>query len=322
MSGAGGAGGGGGGKPRSDARLERVFRVGSFAVTSEVVPPRSGSVAGVADQARALVGYADAANVTDNPTASAHMSPVAGAAAVAAAGLEPIVQLTARDRNRLALTSDLLGAWALGARAVLCLSGDRPADAAGAPVAVNDVTITELVALVRRLRDEGRIFSGEEVEEPPRFLVGVADSPLAEPYDVGRLEAKLDAGADFVQTQIVFDLDAFAAWADLARARGVLERAFVLVGVGIARSAASARFMRDHLHGVSVPDAVIGRLEAAGPGEDEEGVRIAAETVGAIRRIEGIAGVHLMGIGRQEPVRRVVVAAGLYPRRPAAPPPR
>jgi methylenetetrahydrofolate reductase (NADPH) len=262
---------------------------------------------------------ADAVNVTDNPAASAHMSSVAGAALVARAGLEAIIQLTTRDRNRLALTADLLGAWALGARGVLCLTGDPPSvgdhpDAA----AVGDLAVLDLVRLAAGLRDEGRLLSGATIEDPPRYLVGVADSPLAEPYDIGRLEAKADAGADFVQTQIVFDVDAIGEWADVARARGVLERMFVLAGVAVPRSAAAARYMRDHLPGVRVPANLIAALEDAAPEDERLAVELISDVVGRLRQVPGIAGIHLMGLGRLEPIRRVVEAAGLFPRPAAA----
>lgn len=296
-------------------RLARIFRAGTFCVTAEVVPPRSADPEAVRDQARALVGYADAVNVTDNPTASAHMSAVAGAALVAEAGLEPTMQLTVRDRNRLAITADLLGGWALGARNLFCLSGD-PIAIGDHPDAraVEDLTVLDLVGLAARLRDEGRLVSGEGIEDPPRYLIGVADVPLADGYDPGRLEAKLDAGADFVMTQVAYDLDALADWADGVRARGILERAWVVVGLIPLRSAGSARRMQEHLPGVSVPEAMLSALEEAGPAAEEAGLRQAVDLVGAIARIPGLAGVHLMGMGRAEMVRRVVEEAGLLPR--------
>lgn len=304
---------------RSESRLERLLHDGTFCVTAEVVPPRSGDATAVTQQSRGLLGYADALNVTDNPTSSAHMSAVAGAAFVARAGVEPVVQLTCRDRNRLGLTSDLLGAWAIGARNVLCLTGDPPRGG-DHPEAkqVFDLSVTELIGLARRLRDEGRLLSGVEIDVPPRYFVGAADVPLVADYTFDRLEAKIDAGADFVQTQIVFDVDAFGEWAGEARRRGVLGRAFVLAGVAVPRGAGAARFMREHLYGVVVPDVVVERLEAAGEDAEAEGVRITAEIVTRLREIEGIAGVHVMGLGRIEPVCQVVRQTGLFPR-PATP---
>lgn len=300
---------------RSDSRLERLLHHGVFCVTAEVVPPRSADPKSLTEQARALVGYADSVNVTDNPTSSARMSPVAGSAVVAAAGLEPVVQLTCRDRNRLGMTSDLLGAWALGARNVLCLTGDPPG-VGDYPDAkeVFDLTVLELIQLVSELRQSGRLLSGRQIDGAPRYFIGVADVPLIRGYDLARLERKADAGADFVQTQIVYDADAFGAWADQARSRGVFERMFVLAGVAVARGPKAARYMRDRLPGVVVPDSLISRLEEAGPRAEEEGAKAAIEVVAKLKAIPGIAGVHVMGLGRMDMVGRVVKGAGLLPR--------
>jgi methylenetetrahydrofolate reductase (NADPH) len=300
---------------RSGSRLERILHRGLFAVTAEVVPPRSVDPEPISEQARALVGYADAVNVTDNPTASAHMSALAGVAMVAAAGLEPVMQVTCRDRNRLGLTSDLLGAWALGARSVLCLTGD-PASVGDHPeaVQVNDLSVMDLVHLVAGLREEGRLLSGATIDRPPRYFIGVADLPLADPYDPGRLEQKIDAGADFVQTQIVYDLDGFEEWFEGARERGIPERCFILPGVAPLRSARSARYIREHLPGVWVPDELVRSLEEAGPQATEVGVRLAVDIVARLKAIPGVAGVHVMGLGHEEAVRRVVEGSGLLPR--------
>ncbi|HYH28698.1 MAG TPA: methylenetetrahydrofolate reductase [Actinomycetota bacterium] len=298
---------------RAASRLERLLHQGTFAVTAEVVPPRGANPDPLREQAEALKGFADAVNVTDNPTSSAHMASLAGAAVVAAAGLEPVVQIATRDRNRLAITSDLLGAWALGARNVLCLSGDPIASGDHPQAAeVRDIDVVELVRFTVALRDEGRLLSGRTIDEPPRYFVGVADVPLAERYEPERLDAKLDAGADFVQTQIVYDVEALATWAERARARGVFDRAFVLVGLAPLRSARTARYLTEQL-GVSVPEAVVRRLESAAEPADE-GVALAVEIVEALRSLPGIAGVHIMGLGREALVRRVIEEAGLLPR--------
>jgi methylenetetrahydrofolate reductase (NADPH) len=296
-------------------RLAAILRGRQFAVTGEIVPPRSGSGASVTEHARALVGSIDAANVTDNPTASAHMSAAAGASFVAAAGIEPTLQLTVRDRNRLGITAELLGGWALGARNVLCLSGD-PISIGDHPDAkvVNDLSVLEAVGLVRRLREEGVTMSGAEVDDPPRYLIGVADLPLAEPYDVGRLEQKLDAGADVIWTQIAYDVEALAAWAEVVRARGIFERAPVLIGMVPLRSAKGARFMNDKLPGVRVPPAMLQALEAAGDDAEQVGRALTIEVVHGIREIAGVSGVHLMGMGHDATVRAVVEGAGLFPR--------
>lgn len=296
-------------------RLEAIVRSRRFAVTSEVVPPRSADPSSASRQARDLVGYADAVNVTDNPTATAHMSPLAGAAAVARSGLEPTLQLTVRDRNRLALTADLLGGWALGARNLLCLTGD-PLSVGDHPEAatVNDLSVIELVRLAASLRADGRAISGAEVADPPRYFVGVADSPLAEGYDPARLDAKLDAGAGFVMTQIAYDVDALTAWADVIRPRGAFERAAVIVGVAPLRSARQARYLDGHLPGVSVPAAMIAELEDAGDEAEALGTAQCVRIVRALSEVPGVAGVHVMGLGREQVVRHVIEGAGLLPR--------
>ena len=303
----------------AESRLAQLLGHGVFAVTAEVVPPRSGDPDSVTHQARSVVGYADAVNVTDNPTASAHMSPLAGAAFVASAGLEPILQMTCRDRNRLGLESDLMGAWALGARNLLALTGD-PAESGDEPdtAGVYDLQVQDLVRLAVALRDEGRLPSGREVESPPRYFIGAADSPLADGYGFERLEQKIEAGADFVQTQMVFDVDAFTAWTTRAAARGLLERVSILPGIGVVRSVKALEYVHDHLPGVLVPDAIFARMREAGEHAESEGIRVAVELVARLKAIPGIAGVHLMGMGNLEGVRRVVQGAGLLPR-PALP---
>jgi methylenetetrahydrofolate reductase (NADPH) len=296
-------------------RLAALLSEGAFVVTGEIVPPKGANGAVVTRHARDLVGSVDAANVTDNPAASAHMSPLAGVRFVGEAGIEPTLQLTCRDRNRLAIISDLLGAWALGARNLLAMGGD-PIQIGDHPDAapVHDLGVHDLVALASRLRDEGTTLGGTTIEDPPRYLVGVADSPLADPYEPARLGAKLDAGAEFVMTQIVYDVERLSAWADRARAGGLFERTKVIVGVAPLRSAQQARFMNEKLPGVFVPEDTVASLERAGDGAVEVGIDQAVAIIGAIRGITGIAGVHLIGMGHDDVVRTVVERAGLFPR--------
>jgi len=299
----------------SGGRLARLLEAGTFAVTGEVVPPRSGDAGAVTDQARELVGYVDAVNVTDNPAASPHMSPLAGVRFVAAAGLEPTVQLVCRDRNALALTGDLMGGWALGARNLLVLAGD-PLVVGDHPdaKAVFDVGPDEVVALARRMRDEGTTLSGAEIVEPPRYLIGVADAPLSDPYDPTKLEAKIAAGADFVMTQIAFDVEALAAWVETMRARGLFERAKVLIGLTPLRSVKQARFMNEKLYGVSVPASTVQALEDAGNDAREVGLGLTVDIAKALRKLDGVAGLHLMGLGQEDLVRAVIEETGLFPR--------
>jgi methylenetetrahydrofolate reductase (NADPH) len=296
-------------------RLAALLGSGDFAVTGEIVPPKGASGTSITVHARELVGYVDAVNVTDNPTASAHMSPVAGARFVHEAGIEPTLQLTVRDRNRLALTSELLAAWALGARNLFCLTGDRIAGGDHPDAAeVGDLTVEELVGLARRMRDDGTSLAGAEIADPPRFLIGVADAPLAEPYLPEKLESKLDAGVDFLVTQIAYDVERLATWADTMRPRGLFERAKVLIGVTPLRSAAQARFMDEKLYGVSVPADTVAALHAAGDDAPIVGMELTVRLVAAIREISGVAGIHVMALGRDDATRELVERADLFPR--------
>ncbi len=289
---------------RPPGRLAALLARGGFAVTGEIVPPKGASGDPVSEHARGLVGYVDAVNLTDNPVASAHMSPLAGVRFVADAGIEPTVQLTVRDRNRLGLTADLLGAWALGARNVFCLSGDP----------VGDLTVGEVIGLARRMRDDGTTLANTELADPPRYLIGVADVPFAEPYDPSRLESKLDAGADFVTTQIVYDAERLAGWADGMRPRGLFERAKVIIGVTPLRNAKQARFMDEKLPGVRVPSPTIAALEAAGEDAGAVGMDLTVQLVEAIQTIPDIAGIHVMAMGHDAVTRDLVERTGLFPR--------
>ena len=305
---------------RSGGRLGGLLDAGTFVVTGEVVPLRSGEPGSLHDAGRGLVGYVDALNVTDNPRASAHMSAVAAARLVRDAGIEPTLQLVARDRNRLAITADLLGGWAMGARNLLVLAGE-PMEQGDEPDAkpVFDLGPEEVVALARRMRDDGETGSGAAIADPPRYRIGVADVPLADRYDVSKLERRLDAGAELVWTQIAYDAEAMGAWIDAIRPLGILERAKVLAGVVPLRSATNARFL-DGLFGVRVPASVIAMLEDAGDPDAAEsvGIDLTVDVVRRLRTIDGISGVHLMGIGRDDLVRTVVERAALFPR-PAPP---
>ncbi|HEX5937396.1 MAG TPA: methylenetetrahydrofolate reductase [Actinomycetota bacterium] len=304
---------------RKGGRLAALLDAGAFVVTSEVVPPRGGDPGRVRAAARGLVGYVDALNITDSPRASAHMAALAGARFVHEAGAEPTLQLVSRDRNRLAITADILGGWALGARNLLVLGGD-PMHVGDHPDAtpVFDLTSNEIVALVRRIRDEGTTGAGAEIADPPGYLIGVADVPLADPYDPTKLEAKLDAGADVIWTQISYDTDRLGTWADLVRARGIFERAKVIVGLVPIRSLGNARFL-DGLFGVHVPSGAFELLTDAGEDAERAGVAYTIDVVRRLRGIDGISGVHLMGIGRDDLVREVVERSELFPRPTGAP---
>jgi methylenetetrahydrofolate reductase (NADH) len=291
--------------------LGRLLEEGRFVVTGELVPPRSADPEVVRRAARQLRGLVDAVNVTDNATARVGMAPLAASMLAAGEGLEPVLQLTCRDRNRLALTADLLGAHALGIRTVLCLSGDPMEVGRTAAKPVFDLDAVGLARLATEL-GQGRAPGGTVIAPPARFLVGVAEAPGADPSHGARLAAKADAGARFAQTQPVYDVAQFTAWLDRLAGRGLPDRVAILAGVLPPASAAQLeRFAA--LPGWAVPDATTARMRSAGD-QRAEGIALAAEVVQAVRDLPGVRGVHLMGLGLDSGVPEVVEAAGLLPR--------
>ena len=277
--------------------LESVLRSGRFAFTAEATPPPSADPDDMARRVAPLVGVADAVNVTDAASARAHMGALAAAVLAARAGLDPVMQMTLRDRNRLALQGDLLGAAALGVRNVLCLTGDRMAagDQPGARE-VFDLDSAGLMAMARDMGETQRLPGGRALAAMPRLFIGAADSPLDPPADwrPAALERKIAAGARFVQTQFCFDAGVMRRYAGRLADLGIAERAWLLIGVGPVRSARSARWMNGNLFGVHVPEPVVRRLEGARDAE-EEGVRVCVELIEEMRGMPGVAGAHVMG---------------------------
>ncbi|MCS6801317.1 MAG: methylenetetrahydrofolate reductase [Chloroflexota bacterium] len=297
------------------SRFACRLKAGAFVVTGELSPPRSGDASLFRRRLAEARAVVDAVNITDNPGASVHASPLAGAAIALQEGVEPIVQLVCRDRNRLALQSDLIGAWLLGVRAVMAMTGD-PVTAGDHPTAkaVFDLDSFGLIRLIARMR-AGELDNGRPLPAPPRFVIGGAEAPFAGPISstVDRLERKVEAGVEFIQTQFVWEADRFADWMAEVRRRGLHQRVAILPGVGVLRSAASARWLGDHL-GQPVPPAIIGQLEAAGPTDGAQvGASIAAALINRLRAIEGVAGVHLLPVAWPAGLRAAVEAAGLLP---------
>jgi methylenetetrahydrofolate reductase (NADPH) len=293
-------------------RLSSLLDQGRFVVTGELVPPRTPDPEAVRRLARRLRGMVDAVNVTDNAAARVAMAPIPAAVLAAAEGLEPVLQLTCRDRNRLALAADLLGAHALGIRAILCLSGD-PIEV-GPFSDVKAVFDLDAVGLVRLAADlgQGTGPGGTTVTPPAPFLIGVAEAPGADPSGGARLEAKVSAGARFVQTQPVFDVAGFKAWLERMAGRGLTGKAAILAGVLPPHSLAQLeRFAR--LPGWSVPPETVARLRGAAD-QRAEGIALAAEVVEQVRALSGVRGVHLMGLGPDSGIPEVIDAAGLLPR--------
>ena len=288
-------------------RLREVFASGRFVYTAELECPRHAAPEAVERQARGFAPYVDAINCTDNSAAAVRMSPIAAAAIVARAGLLPLVQLTCRDRNRISLQSDALGAAAVGAAGIVCMTGDSPGTGNHPEAkAVFDLTSIELMAAVRGLM-QGHFMSGEPVEHPPSLLVGCVENPGDGDRSISRLAAKIDAGAEIVQTQITFDAAAFASWMELVRSAGLHERVSILVGIATVRRPSIARYLDEQVPGVSVPKPVLARLAAASE-PATEGVRVAAEVLRELRGIPGVAGAHLMSFGWIDGIRRLMEA--------------
>lgn len=299
--------------PERPGRLADALRTGRFAVTAEVGPPRGADVTELRATARLLRDWVDAANVTDNQGARVRVSSFAGSVVLLAEGLEPVMQMTCRDRNRIALQSDLLSAGALGVPNLLLMTGDRPerGDHADA-TPVFDLGSETLMVAARTLRDEGALLSGRVVDPPPRYLLGAVDTGAGAP---DRLVRKVEGGAEFVQTQFVFDVPEFAAWLRRVGDLGLTQRCGVLAGVGPIRSLRALEVMAG-LPGVAVPAALERRLRGV-PADRvaEEGMAACAETVAALRELPGLAGVHVMAVAYEQGVPEILAGAGLGPRR-------
>jgi methylenetetrahydrofolate reductase (NADPH) len=295
--------------------LQRVLEAGFFSFSAEIGPPMNGSADNVRGKARKLLGFVDAANVTDNQTAIVRMSSIAASCISQSEGVEPIVQMTCRDRNRIAIQSDLLGAYALGLRNVLALSGDHQSFG-NHPGSKNvyDIDSIQLLKGLNDLMEKGVFMGGQKMKEPVKFFLGATANPFADPEELQliRLEKKIRAGARFVQTQGIYDIDKFKAWMEKARIRGLHEKAFFLAGVIVNRSAKSIE-MTALVPGMDIPEHLILRMRDAENKEDE-GVAIALELIEELRGVEGVAGVHVMAIGWESVVPAVAERAGLLPR--------
>ena len=301
---------------KSGSNLEKVLTEGHFAVTSELGPPKGTSADFVRRHAEVLKSHVDAANVTDNQTAVVRMSSVAACAIIKQVGLDPVMQMTCRDRNRIAIQSEILGAVALDIGNLLCLSGDHQ-KFGNHPEAknVHDIDSMQLIQMAQRMRDEDKFLSGDKVSGGVRLFIGAAANPFADPFEFRplRLEKKVRAGADFIQTQGVFDVERFARYMEMVCDRGLHEQTYILAGIIPMKSAGMARYMRDYVAGLTVPDELVTRMEEAEDAK-EEGVKIAVELIEQLREIEGVRGVHIMAVAWESIVPVIVERAGLYPR--------
>jgi 5,10-methylenetetrahydrofolate reductase len=301
---------------KAGTNLEKVLGSGKFAVTAEAGPPKGTSAAVVQRKAELLRHCCDAANVTDNQTAIVRMSSLAGCVLLKQQGVDPVMQIVCRDRNRIAIQSDVLGAIALGIGNILCLSGDHQ-KFGNHPTAKNvfDIDSIQLIQALKVMRDEKKFLCGEEVSGEVPIFIGAAANPYADPFEfrLTRLAKKVKAGADFIQTQAVYDIAKFAKWMEMVTDRGLDKQTHILAGVIPIKSAGMARYMRDYVSGVSVPDELVTRMEQAKETK-VEGTKIAIEIIEQLKEIPGIHGVHIMAVGWEEIVPEIVEQAGLLPR--------
>ena len=304
---------------KTESNLEKVLNAGHLAVTSECGPPRGALPEEVVKKSKYLEGVVDAVNITDNQTAMVRMSSFAASVITKQQGLHPLLQMVTRDRNRLAMQADIIGAYSLGIDTMLCLSGDHT-KFGDHPMAANvhDIDSVQLIQMVKQMRDEGKFQGGADLKgDPPKMFIGAAANPFADPFElrVMRLAKKINAGADFIQTQCIFNVDKFEKWMEGVRARGLHEKCYILAGITPIKSVGAAKFMQNRVPGMEVPQEIVDRM-AATPKEEqpEEGVKICVEAIERLKNVEGVAGFHIMAIEWEEKVEEIVKRAGLYPR--------
>jgi methylenetetrahydrofolate reductase (NADPH) len=301
---------------KAGTNLEKILESGGFAVTAEAGPPKGTSAAVIQKKGEMLRNCCDAVNITDNQTAIVRMSSLAGCVLLKQVGVEPVMQMVVRDRNRLALQSDVLGAVAMGIGNFLCLSGDHQ-KFGNHPSAkgVFDIDSIQLIQMLKKMRDEKKFLNNEEISGEVPIYIGAAANPFADPFEfrVKRLAKKVKAGLDFVQTQAVYDVPKFAKFMQMVCDLGLDKQVHILAGVIPIRSVGMARYMRDYVSGVSLPDEIITRLEKAEKAK-EEGVKIILEIIEQLKGIPGVHGIHIMAVGWEDIVPQMVEKAGLMPR--------
>ncbi len=303
---------------KSGSNLEKVLEAGHFAFTGELGPPRGSGAHEVREKAQHLKGVVDAVNITDNQTAMVRMSSWAASLLLLQEGLEPNFQMVCRDRNRLAMQADILGAYAHGIRNMLCLSGDHQ-KFGDHPMAkgVFDIDSMQLIAMVKKMRDESKFQGGADLEDPPKMFIGAAANPFADPFEwrVHRLAKKVAAGVDFIQTQCIYNMDKFRKWVAQANDMGLTEKVYILAGVTPMKSVGMAKYMKNKVPGMDVPDEVIKRLQGAEKGKvAAEGIKFACEQIEEFKEMKGVAGVHLMAIEWEHKVPEIAEQAKVLPR--------
>jgi len=300
------------------SELEKHLKAGEFVVTSEVAPPMTVSTNKLKSNIELVKPYVTAINFTDSPSASPRMSSWACGSVAVQAGAEPVLQIAARDRTRIGLQGEVLGANALGIKNILCLSGDSMClapDPRGR-MDIVDIDSVQMLWILRRMRDEGNYLDGRAMKFPPKFFLGAAASPYASDprFQAIREHKKMNAGAQFFQTNLVYDPDVLEVWLNELAKRNILGKVYILVGITPLKSFKVAQYMNNDVPGVNIPDRHMKRMEAAGDGAAEEGVQIALEIIQAIKNIQGINGIHLMAVGWEEIVPRIVTETGLLPK--------
>jgi methylenetetrahydrofolate reductase (NADPH) len=303
---------------KSGSNLEKVLKAGHFAFTGECGPPKGANVEHLKEKFEHLRGKVDAVNVTDNQTAVVRMSSAAASAIMVANGIEPNFQMVCRDRNRLAMMADVLGVYSLGVRNMLCLSGDHQ-KFGNHPQSKNvyDLDSMQLIAMVKKMRDEGKFINDEDIDVPPKMFIGAAANPFADPYEfrIYRLANKIDAGADFIQTQCIYNMPRFRDFMKQAVDMGLTEKAYILAGVTPMKSARMAQYMAKMVPGMDVPEELIERLKGAGKGNQaEEGIKFAIEQIEEFKEMAGVSGVHLMAIEWEHKVPEIAERAKVLPR--------
>jgi len=303
---------------KTPSKLEKILASGQLAVTSEVGPPRGSDPEVIIRKAEMIRNHVDAVNVTDNQTSMTRLCSLAACIRLKLMGLEPVLQMVTRDRNRIALQSDILGAASFDIFNILCLSGDHQSfgDCATGQN-VHDIDSMQLIQTVRRMRDEGKFLGGDPILRPPQMFVGAAENPFADPYEirVPRLAKKIAAGVEFIQTQCIYNLDKFEDWMGKARDRGLTEQVYILAGLTPMKSVGMARYMKKRVPGMDVPDEIIKRLaDTPKDKQAEEGIKICVESIQRLKEVKGVAGFHIMAIEWEEKVPEIVERTGLYPR--------
>lgn len=303
---------------KTPSRLERILESGALAVTSECGPPRGSDPEAITRKAEMIRDYVDAINITDNQTSVTRLCSLAACIHLKQMGLDPVLQMVVRDRNRIAIQSDILGAASFDIFNMLCLSGDHQ-QFGDNPQGQNvfDLDSMQMIQTVRHMRDEGKFLGGDEIKRPPRMFVGAAANPFADPFEirVPRLAKKIAAGAEFIQTQCIYNLEKFEEWMKQARDRGLHEKVHILAGVTPVKSAGMAKYMKNRVPGMDVPDDVVKRMSGvAKENQPQEGIDICVETIQRLKECEGVKGFHVMAIEWEEKVPEIVERSGLYPR--------